>query len=164
VTASMPAPEIETPLPLIGTHARAETGDLLQRTLTELVALSLIGKQLHWNIKGREFRSLHLQLDELVDEWRSLADLVAERAVAIGFSPDGQASAVVEQSGIEPVESGAVPVPVAIRLLVARVAATDDALRERIERLGEIDLTSQDVLIELTRALEKQLWTLRSQL
>ena len=33
-----------------------------------------------------------------------------------------------------------------------------------MERLGEIDLTSQDVLIDVTRALERQLWTLRSQL
>jgi starvation-inducible DNA-binding protein len=164
VTSPMPAPEIEVPLPLIGAHARAETGDLLQRTLTELAGLSLTGKQLHWNLTGREFRSLHLQLDELVDEWRTLADLVAERAVAIGSAPDGQASAVVEQSVIEPVESGAIPVPVAVRLLVARVAAADDALRERIERLGEIDLTSQNVLIDITRVLEKQLWTLRSQL
>lgn len=164
MTSPMPAPDIEAPLPLLGTHARAETGDLLQRTLTELIALSLIGKQLHWNITGHESRSLHLHLDELVDEWRTLADLVAERAVAIGFAPDGQAWAVVEQCGVEPVESGATKVRVAIRLLVARVAAADECLRERTERLGAIDLTSQDVLIDVTRALEKQLWTLRSQL
>jgi starvation-inducible DNA-binding protein len=164
VTSPMPASEIEQPLPLLGTHARAETGDLLQRTLAELIALSLIGKQLHWNITGHEFLSLHLHLDELVDEWRELADLIAERAVAIGFSPDGQAVAVVEQNGVEPVEPGPTPVPEAIRLLVARVAAADECLRERMERLGEIDLTSQDVLIDVTRALERHLWTLRTQL
>jgi len=164
VTSQMRVPEIEVPLPLLGTHARAEAGDLLQRTLTELVALSLIGKQLHWNITGHEFRSLHLHLDELVEEWRTLADLVAERAVSIGFAPDGQASAVVEQGGVEPVASGTTPVPVAIRLLVSRIAAADDCVRERVERLGEIDLTSRDVLIDVTRALERQLWTLRSQL
>ena len=58
-------PEIEAPLPGLGAHARAESGDLLQRTLVELIALSLIGKQLQWNITGDEFRSLHLHLDEL---------------------------------------------------------------------------------------------------
>jgi starvation-inducible DNA-binding protein len=160
----MSAPHIEAPLPLLGAHAREETGDLLQRTLIELIALSLIGKQLHWNISGHEFRSLHLHLDELVDDWRKLADVVAERAAAIGFAPDGQAPAVVEQSAVEPVESGATQVPAAIRLLVARVAAADERVRERMERLGEIDRTSQDVLIDVTRVLEKQLWTLRSQL
>ncbi len=160
----MSVPDIEAPLPLLSAHARAETGDLLQRTLIELIALSLTGKQLHWNITGHGFRSLRLHLDELVDDWRKLADVVAERAVAIGFAPDGQAPAVVEQSAVVPVESGAIQVPAAIRLLVARVAAADERLREWMERLGEIDLTSQDVLIDVTRVLEQQLWTLRSQL
>ena len=63
--------------------------------LHELVDLSLIGKQLHWSVVGPLFRPLHLQLDELVDSWRELSDSVAERAVALGFVPDGQARAVV---------------------------------------------------------------------
>jgi DNA-binding ferritin-like protein len=33
-----------------------------------------------------------------------------------------------------------------------------------MDRLGELDLASQDVLIEVLRALEEQLWMLRSQL
>ena len=55
--------------------------------------LSLIGKQLHWTVVGPDFRPLHLQLDELVDSWRELSDTVAERAVALGVMPDGQAKA-----------------------------------------------------------------------
>ena len=160
----MAVPEIEAPLPAFGAHARAESGDLLQRTLVELIALSLIGKQLQWNITGNEFHSLHMHLDELVDDWRELADMVAERAVAIGFPPDGRAPAVDEQSGIEPVEPGPTLVAAAIRQLVARIAEVDERARERMERLGEIDLISQDVLIDVTRALEKQLWMLRAQL
>jgi starvation-inducible DNA-binding protein len=89
--------------------------------------------------------------------------VVAERPLAVGAVPDGQAAAVVGQSGVDPVEPGATPVPVAIRLQVARVAGADAGLRERIERLGEIDLTSEDVLIDVARALEKQVRTLRSQ-
>jgi len=56
----------------------------LQRTLVDLIDLALIGKQAHWNVEGRQFRSLHLELDDLVDSWRTFADRVAERAVAIG--------------------------------------------------------------------------------
>jgi starvation-inducible DNA-binding protein len=130
----------------------------------ELIALSLIGKQLHWNIVGHGFRDLHLQLDELVDDWRELSDVVAERAVAIGYPPDGRAPAVVEQSGLKPVDGGPSSVPDAIRELTRRVAEVAERTRERCDRLGEIDLPSQDVLIEVTRALEKQLWMIRSQL
>ena len=59
-------------------------GRELQATLHDLVNLALIGNQLHWAVVGPLFRPLHLQLDELVDSWRELADAIAERAVALG--------------------------------------------------------------------------------
>jgi starvation-inducible DNA-binding protein len=160
----MAAVETNSHLPALSQHAREETGHALQSTLVELIALSLIGKQLHWNITGPGFRDLHLQLDELVDEWHELADTVAERAVAIGIPVDGRAPAVVEGSGLEPVASGPVTVPEAIHQLTKRVGEVDERVRERSERLGEIDIASQDVLIEVMRTLEKQLWMIRSQI
>ena len=51
------------------------------------------------------FRPLHQQLDELVESWRDLGDTVAERVVAIGFWPDGQAEAIAagsERAGVKP--------------------------------------------------------------
>jgi DNA-binding ferritin-like protein len=35
--------------------------------------------------------------------------------------------------------------------------------RERMDRLEELDLASQDLLIEVVRVLEKQLWMFRVQ-
>lgn len=160
----MAASETTSHLPALGQHAREEAGRLLQLTLVELIALSLIGKQLHWNIVGPGFHDLHLQLDELVDEWRELSDVVAERAIALGHSPDGRAPAVIEQSKIEPVEPGPTRVPEALASLTRRLAEVDERVRDRCQRLGELDLASQDVLIEVVRALEKQLWMVRSQL
>jgi starvation-inducible DNA-binding protein len=154
----------QTALPTLAEEARTDAGNLLQLTLVELIALSLIGKQFHWNIAGPGFRELHLHLDELVDEWRDLYDTVAERAVAIGFPVDGRAPAVAEQSGLQPVDAGPVAVTDAVRELAHRLAEVDDRVRTRAERLGEIDLASQDVLIEVNRALEKHLWMLRAQL
>jgi starvation-inducible DNA-binding protein len=160
----MAASDTQTHLPALGEHAREETGHLLQLTTVELIALSLMGKQHHWNITGPGFRELHLHLDELVDEWRELSDVVAERAVALGVAPDGRAPAVVEQSELDPVSGGFIPVPKAIRELTERLQSVDERVRARSERLGEIDLASQDVLVEVTRTLEKQLWMLRAQL
>jgi starvation-inducible DNA-binding protein len=158
----MSVSQVEAHLPALGAHYRGEAGEMLQLTLVDLIALSLIGKQLHWNITGHGFREFHLHLDELVDEWRELADVVAERALQLGFPADGRASAVVEQSSVEAVEAGATEVDRGIRELTERVASVDELVRQRMDRLGEIDLTSQDVLIEITRTLEKQLWMIRS--
>jgi starvation-inducible DNA-binding protein len=150
-------------LPAVPEHEREEAGHLLQHTLVELIDLALSGKQLHWNITGHGFRDLHLQLDDLVDEWHELADTVAERAVAIGYSVDGRAPAVADQSELQAVEPGPVPVPQAIHLLTQRLAHVAELVRDRADRAGALDLASQDVLIEVTRTLEKQLWMIRSE-
>jgi len=153
-----------TNLPALGTHEREEAGRELQATLVELIDLSLIGKQLHWTIVGPNFQALHENLDQLVDAWRDLGDTVAERAVALGISPDGQAHAVAEGSELQPVERAPIEDRAVVRELVHRVAVTSENVRARLDRLGEIDLASQDVLIEVLRELEKQQWMLRAQL
>ena len=151
-------------LPALGTHVRDEVGGALQATLLELLDLSLVGKQLHWSVAGPLFRPLHLHVDELIDSWRELADTVAERAVAVGFWPDGQADAIAAASERVKVAPGAVEDRAVVRELVARVGAAAERARERMDRLGELDLASQDVLIEVVRALEEQLWMIRAQL
>jgi starvation-inducible DNA-binding protein len=153
-----------THLPPLGAHVRDEVGRELEYALVELVELSLLGKQLHWTVVGPLFRALHLHLDELVDSWRALGDTVAERAVAIGFIPDGQASAIAAASGIAPVERTALEDHVVIRELTHRLADVSERMRGRMDRLGELDAASQDVLIEVVRALEEQQWMLRAQL
>ncbi len=149
-------------LPPIGEHQRDDVGNQLQATLVELVDLSLLGKHLHWNVTGTLFKPLHEQLDELVDSWRELSDVVAERAVALGYAPDGQSPAV-GGSGLARLERGALLDHVVVRELTERLADVAERVRERMDRMGEIDAASQDVLIEVVRELEKQLWMIRVQ-
>ena len=66
-------------------------------------------------------RPLHLHLDELVDSWRDLSDTVAERAVALGHVPDGQAQAVAAGSPLTPVVVG----PVEDHAVVCRLGPAD---------------------------------------
>jgi starvation-inducible DNA-binding protein len=154
----------EAHLPALDHHRREEVSRELQATLVELIDLSLIGKQLHWNIFGRPFKPLHEHLDELVDSWRELSDTVAERAVALGVAPDGQSATVSDGSEIGPVDAGLLDTDTATRDLVERLADVTERIRSRMDRLGELDLASQDVLIEVVRELEKQLWMLRASL
>ena len=150
-------------LPALGEHQRDDVGNHLQATLVELIELSLFGKQLHWSVTGPLFKPLHEQLDELVDSWRELSDVVAERAVALGYFPDGQSATVAAGSGLAHVERGALDTHIVVRELSERLNDVADRVRERMDRMGEIDAASQDVLIEVLRELEKQLWMLRVQ-
>ena len=151
-------------LPALGKHEREEIGNELQATLLELVDLSLLGKQLHWSVVGPQFRPLHLYLDELIDSWRELADTVAERAVALGYWPDGQADTVAAGSQIARVERGAIDDRHVLRELAQRLAEVCERTRGRMDRLAELDSASEDVLVEAVRALEEQLWMIRAQL
>ena len=161
----MNSPATSTYLPpLEVNHEREGLGQELQATLHELIDLSLIGKQLHWAVVGPLFRPLHLQLDELVDSWRELSDTVAERAVALGFVPDGQAKAVAAGSQLAAVAPTALGDHLVVRELTHRIAEVSEQVRDRMNRLGDADLASQDVLIEVVRELEKQQWMLRAQL
>ena len=161
----MNSPATSTYLPpLEVNHEREGVGQELQATLHELIDLSLIGKQLHGAVVGPLFRPLHLQLDELVDSWRELSDTVAERAVALGFVPDGQAKAVAAGSQLAAVAPTALEDHLVVRELTHRIAEVSEQVRDRMNRLGDADLASQDVLIEVVRELEKQQWMLRAQL
>jgi starvation-inducible DNA-binding protein len=150
-------------LPALGEHQLKDVGNTLQAMLVELIDLSLFGKQLHWNVTGPLFRPLHEQLDELVDSWRELSDTVAERAVALGYVPNGQAGAVAANTELKPIVREALEDRVVIRELSERMNDVADRARERMDRLGEIDAASQDVIIEVVRELEKQLWMVRVQ-
>src|ERR687891_165349 len=154
----------EAHLPALDHHHREEVGRELQATLVELVDLSLLGKQLHWSVVGPLFKPLHEQLDELVDSWREMADTVAERAVALGFPPDGQAAAIAAGSELAGIARGPLDDRSVVRELSARLAWAAEQARVRMDRLGGLGLASPDVLIEGVRELEKQLWVVRAQL
>jgi starvation-inducible DNA-binding protein len=152
-----------THLPPFGGLVREQVTLCLQQTLVELVDLGLVGKQLHWTVMGELFRPLHAQLDELVDSWRDLADTVAERLVAIGGVPDAQASTVTSSSGWEPIDARPFESQEALRVVAHRLAEAAERARDRVNRLGTLDLASQDVAIQVLRVLEMQLWTVRVQ-
>jgi starvation-inducible DNA-binding protein len=139
-------------------EARRTTGAILQETLIDLIDLHLSAKQAHWNLTGRSFRSVHLQLDEVVDLAREHADTVAERAVAIGVNPDGRARTVAEQTKLPQLETGWLPDDKVIAAVTDMLGEMGKRFRERIEKLDETDLVTQDILITAARDLDKQHW------
>ncbi|WP_329023914.1 Dps family protein [Streptomyces sp. NBC_00690] len=148
--------------PLSETDLKA-VGDALRGALVDLVDLGLVAKQVHWNVVGPRFRSVHLQLDEVVDTARLHSDTVAERCSAIGVTPDGRAATVASQSAIGTVPEGWIKDGDAVRVLVDALGAVIVRMRERINVTGEPDPVSQDILIGLTADLEKHAWMFQAE-
>ncbi|WP_310725402.1 DNA starvation/stationary phase protection protein [Streptomyces sp. N2A] len=144
-------------------EARGIVGNALQGALVDLVDLSLVAKQVHWNVVGPRFRSVHLQLDEVVASARTHMDTVAERAAAIGVSPDGRAATVAKTSGINEVQDGWVKDGDVVRAMVNALGSVIGRMRERIIATDEPDPVTQDILIGLTADLEKHHWMFQAE-
>lgn len=142
--------------------ARKTAGEALQGALVDLVDLSLAAKQAHWNLTGKHFRSLHLQLDDIVAVARQHMDIVAERAIAIGFNPDGRSASVAAQSQLPPLDAGYLHDDKVVTAFVEILEGIVERFRERIRATDDADLVSQDLLIATSEDLEKQHWMIQA--
>jgi starvation-inducible DNA-binding protein len=147
----------------LGDAERTATGAILQATLVDLIDLSLIAKQAHWNVVGTNFRSAHLQLDELVAASRQYVDDVAERANAIGVSPNGKTRTVLESSGLPDYPANWQSVESTVAAIVAILGTVIQRLRKHIDETDKSDLVTQDLLIGIAAELEKQHWMWQAQ-
>ena len=151
---------VKSPLSDADLKAVAEA---LQGALVDLVDLALVAKQIHWNVVGPRFRSVHLQLDEVVDTARAHSDTVAERASALGVSPDGRAATVASGSGIDTAPGGWVKDADAVGTLVDALGAVITRMRDRVMSTAEADPVSQDIFIGITADLEKHHWMFQAE-
>lgn len=144
-----------------GQHEQAT--NLLQANLCTLIDLALDLKQAHWNVVGPNFRSIHLQLDEIILTVRDATDAIAERIVTVGKAPDGRASSVAADSALEGFPDGFHSVSEMVGAVADRLKSSIDQIRESIEQMGPIDPISEDLLIGISSQLEKHLWMVQAQ-
>ncbi|WP_194836455.1 Dps family protein [Nocardia sp. XZ_19_369] len=147
----------------LDTEQQKVAGEALRATVIDLIDLSLIAKQAHWNVIGRNFRSVHLALDELVTAARDFTDAAAERATAVGVSPDGRAATVAKESGAVGFPDGWQQDTDVIDGVVRNLAAVIQRLRERIEATEKADPVTQDLFIGFSARLEQLHWMWQAQ-
>jgi starvation-inducible DNA-binding protein len=137
---------------------RLAVADILQGVLVDLIDLGLQGKQAHWNLRGRMFGDLHLLLDDLVKVARKGADTLAERCLALGVAADGRAATVSRNSRLDAFPEGRIEDQAVVDLMVDRLYSVSKAARGRLDRLGELDPVSQDLVNDVLENVEKHLW------
>ena len=151
-------------IPGLNADAKQQVAAELQALLVDLLALALDSKQAHWHVTGNHFVPVHEQLDAVVDDAREWADLVAERAVTLGLPVDGRPATVAEASRVAPFQEGFVEDDKVVPLVIEELLVVSERTRTAIERLGDLDLVTQDLVIEIQRGLEKHLWMFQAQL
>ncbi|HEX3545168.1 MAG TPA: DNA starvation/stationary phase protection protein [Mycobacterium sp.] len=151
-------------VPGLSQKSGAEVSDLLQKQLSTYNDLHLTLKHVHWNVVGPNFIAVHQMIDPQVVLVRAYADEVAERIAALGHSPKGTPGAIIHDRTWDDYS-------IARDTAQAHLAALDlvytgflEDTRKSIERLGDLDLVTQEILIEHVAELEKFQWFVRAHL
>lgn len=135
----------------------------LKQQLIHLIDLALQLKQAHWCVVGKDFRAVHLQLDEIIVDVRNASDEVAERLSTLGVAPDGRSKTVAAASKLSQLSNEFVDASGTVTSVADQLQTTIDGLRESIGKLGDLDPVSEDLLISISASLEKHLWMVQSQ-
>jgi starvation-inducible DNA-binding protein len=140
----------------------ADVAAAFRPLLVDLIALAMNGKQAHWHIQGRHFLPIHEQLDTLVADARRFSDEIAERVVALGRAVDGRPQAVAEASPAIP--DGFIADEKVVAMVVEQLTTVIERSRNIVDELDDVDLVSEDLVIELVSVLEKHRWMFAAQI
>lgn len=138
----------------------AGVAQFLSPVVIDLTALVVNGKQAHWHVRGANFVGVHELLDTIVDHAQDWADTAAERIVALGLPVDARLATVAAKTTTGQLTAGFQQSGTTIAEFVAQIDAALTSIKTAVDELDAIDLTSQDIAIEIARGLEKDRWFL----
>lgn len=118
---------------------------------------------LHWNVKGNGFFTLHSKLEELYDQTAEVVDEVAERLLAIGARPIGSMQKALELTKISELPDDAVSSEDTVNILksdIEYLAEQSKSLVELAEETG--DNSTADMFNEYLSGYQKLLWMLKA--
>ena len=148
------AAEVRGPMIALLNQQLADTFDLYSQT-----------KQAHWNVKGALFYPLHELFDRLAGELEGYADLIAERATALGGLAQGTVRLSAANSRLAEYPAEVTDSLPTVEALAERYAALAASTRKAIETAnGQGDADTGDLFTEVSRGLDKALWFLEAHL
>lgn len=143
--------------------ASATLEDNLQRVLVDLIELHIQGKQAHWSVVGKNFRDLHLQLDEIIDSVREFSDQIAERMRALHGMPDGRTETVTATTALPKYPGDEVDTTKVVDLITERLEVAVATMREVHDAVDDEDPTSADILHGVIAKLEQYAWMVNAE-
>lgn len=144
-------------------NAKAVAMELLQARMADGIDLGLVTKQAHWNLKGPQFIGIHLMLDGFREEQDEWVDLMAERITQLGGTARGTVQDVERETSLKPYPTNVYAIADHLHALIERYSACANAVRKNIDDAGDAgDAGTADILTEISRGLDKQLWFLEA--
>ena len=116
-------------------------------------------------MKGSDFIQLHELFDQLAGHTIEFVDLIAERATSLGGTALGTARMAAAATTLPEFPTGALDGMEVVRALSDRFGAYASSTRNAIdeaEKFGDAD--TNDLFVEVSRQIDKDLWFLEAHL
>ncbi len=139
--------------------------DVLNAQLADTFDMFSLVKQAHWNVKGPQFIALHKLFDEIAEGLLEYVDMIAERVTALGGMALGTVRMAAESSRLAAYPTETHDSMGTVELLADRLANLAKSTRMASDEADNIhDMDTNDMLIEISRDLDKWLWFLEAHL
>ncbi|MEE1927123.1 DNA starvation/stationary phase protection protein [Streptomyces sp. TRM 70351] len=158
------SPTPQYTVPGLSPEAGGDIIRLLRGRLHALNDLALTLKHVHWNVVGPHFIAVHEMLDPQVDSVRGMIDTTAERIATLGGSPPGTPGVLVAERTWDDYGVGRAGAIEHLGALDVVYTGVIEDHRRAMEAADDIDLVTQDMLIEHLRDLELFQWFVRAHL
>jgi starvation-inducible DNA-binding protein len=158
----MPSPKFT--VPGLSPDKASRVIEALQDRLVALIDLQLTLKHIHWNVVGPTFIGVHEMLDPQVDAVRMMVDDAAERIATLGGEPNGLPGNLVSSRKWDDYDLGRALVEEHLGALDVVYGGLIGSHRELIDELEDLDMVTQDMVIEQTERLEQFQWFVRAHL
>lgn len=144
----------------------AKTKEVLNQLTADLSQASTAIHQIHWYLRGKNFKTYHELMDEYREQIEDQLDEVAERLIIIDGSPVSTLEEFVENTNIDsipgewgkPIEDHLKRLVDIFRTLVAEYSNGIDTAAE------EGDSVTEDMFIEFKGDLELNIWMMQAEL
>ncbi|MGC1479821.1 MAG: DNA starvation/stationary phase protection protein [Chthoniobacterales bacterium] len=152
----------------IGLDQQARDGvvTVLSQVLADAHVLYIKTRNLHWNLVGPRFHSLHEFYEEQYTTLATNIDKIAERIRMVGGESPGSMAEFLEHARLKEQKGGRIDGTKSLELLLADNEAIIRDLREDIEKCEDEfgDVGTADFLTALIQVHEEAAWMLRSYL
>lgn len=149
----------------IDEETRQQVIGLLNEQLADTFDMFSLAKQAHWNVKGAQFYQLHELFDLIAEGLLPYVDMIAERVTALGGLAMGTVRMAAEATRLKPYPIEVVGSMETVEVVADRLANLAATTREAADRAEELDdMDTNDLLIEVSRDLDKWLWFVEAHL
>ena len=142
---------------------RKDMSKLLNQLLANAADMYSQAKQAHWNVRGRDFFSLHELFDKVSQEVLDHADQIAERAGQLGYAVSGTIRQAAAASSLKEYPLEIASGEEHVEQLSSSLGQYNKTIRDGIDQADKGgDAVTTDTLTRICGSSDKLLWFVES--